>query len=1301
MDENAKEYLYEQLEQIVQYSVKEDKEELISKEKFMEMTGAECLRYVFEYRDNNEPYEFNGEKGEAYIQVPNIDLSNEDLNDVILRGFILSHPENDDEVISSINFANTGITLDLNSILENQTEQTGTTNKRIIDFSQCNFEGCTIYGILPDEYQSETAKITDGYEVRGREKLGEEYTERREKLHDVQAPKTLSRRAYERLTDGRDFSRLNGITDATEIHLEDFDFDTNDEQGLGEMYQTLYGELETRENLNGIYTNMNLSSEFIRDTYKKLTSEYAKGKFLQELIRQGKELDFVKEKFNELDYSNKKEVLQELVGQEKEFEFVFENARYIQDEETKKKVKEQAQQRGISEKKMEWQLNPNGDNLLEIIDEDIEFVKSKFDGLYGREDKSRVLQELVRQGKEFEFVYKNVRYIQDEETKKKVKEQALQRGISEKEIDLKFNPNVVNLLEFIDEDIDFVKEKFKELNYYGKGEVLKELIRRGKELEFVKSKYAELYEYEGRREVLKELIRQGKDLDFIKSKFDEAYSYEDKRVILQELVRQGKEFKFVYKNARYIQDEETKKKVKEQALQRGISEKKIKFQLRPDGSNLLEIIDEDIDFVKSKFSKLYYDKDKAQVLKELVRQGKEIEFVKKKFNEFRVRSEYEKCQVLQELLRQGQELDFVKKKFDELKGYKGLLLLELVLHGKEIDFVKKEFYWIKSEYKALILQELIRQGQELNFVKEKFKEGDFQIKRKTLQELARQGQELDFVKEKFKAIDSFGNGLVLEELAEQGQELDFVKSKFDELDDNWDKAQVLEELVRQGKEFEFAFENAIYIQDEETKKKVKEQAQQRGISEAKIEWQFNPNVDNLLECIDEDIDFVKENFESLENKDKNQVLEELVRQGKEFEFVLKNIRYIQDEEIKEKVKEQALQNGISEKKIELQFDPNVDNLLECIDEDIDFVKENFESLANKDKNQVLQELIRRGEHQELVDEYWRYIEGIGIIEINSNQFRNIVGCGEKETKELIKLIKSENSQVSQTVSLTNLIRKKAILASCGIDIKDALKNRTLMQTSPVVLYAKKRYYESVGQPTNISNLGMSRAKFENMSGKTLTGICNEYVFSDRYDNLKDTVVEEINKEIQEQKEKKAKQSENMPNQQQSRIEAKSNSKAHKVNPVVSTFLQTQVGISETQEQKLGEWLQRFNYDIYSQNVEEDLALKKQILDQFGVTSQAFGMSCKILTIPLKTLYARAQFLKDIGEKVTPANLMATLGANGDIFAQKYGSYFMEEKSEQDAQYIMNVENATNENYPMPKTKEEIIRKIKEMEEKQK
>ena len=76
-------------------------------------------------------------------------------------------------------------------------------------------------------------------------------------------------------------------------------------------------------------------------------------------------------------------------------------------------------------------------------------------------------------------------------------------------------------------------------------------------------------------------------------------------------------------------------------------------------------------------------------------------------------------------------------------------------------------------------------------------------------------------------------------------------------------------------------------------------------------------------------------------------------------------------------------------------------------------------------------------------------------------------------------------------------------------------------------------------------------------------------------------------------------------------------------------------------------------------------------------------------------------MKDIGEKVTPANLMATLGANGDIFAQKYGSYFMEKKSEQDAQYIMNVENATNENYPMPKTKEEIIRKIKEMEEKQK
>ena len=1145
MDENAKEYLYEQLEQIVQYSVKEDKEELISKEKFMEMTGAECLRYVFEYRDNNEPYEFNGENGEAYIQVPNIDLSNEDLNDVILRGFILSHPENDDEVISSINFANTGITLDLNSILENKTEQTGTTNKRIIDFSQCNFEGCTIYGILPDEYQSETAKITDGYEVRGREKLGEEYIERREKLHDVQAPKTLSRRAYERLTDGRDFSRLNGITDATEIHLEDLDFDTNDEQGLGEMYQTLYGELETRENLNGIYTNMNLSSEFIRGTYKKLTSDYAKGKFLQELIRQGKELDFVKEKSNELDYYNKKEVLQELVGQEKEFEFVFENARYIQDEETKKKVKEQAQKRGISEKKMEWQLNPNGDNLLEIIDEDIEFVKSKFDGLYYGYEKSQVLQELVRQGKE----------------------------------------------------LDFVKEKFESLVGKDKYQVLQELVRQGKELDFVKENFDELNgEYE-KSKALQELIRQGKELDFVKSKFDELNDGYGKSQVLQVLMRQGKE----------------------------------------------------LDFVKSKFDGLHDEYDKRQVLQELIRQGKDLDFVKSKFDGLYYGDK--KCQVLQELIRQGKELDFVKSKFDELNdGY-----------GKS-QVLQEHSY----EYKSQVLQELIRQGKELDFVKSKFDELN----------------------------DGYGKSQVLQELVRQGKELDFVKENFESLA-NKDKNQFLEELVKQGKEFEFAFENAIYIQDEETKKKVKEQAQQKGISEAKIEWQFDPNVDNLLECIDEDIDFVKENFEGLANKDKNQFLEELVRQGKEFEFAFENAIYIQDEETKKKVKEQAQQRGISEAKIEWQFNPNVDNLLECIDEDIGFVKENFESLEKKDKSQVLQELIRRGEHQELVNEYWRYIEGNQIIEIDSNQFRNIVGCGEKETQELIKLI--ERSQIS----LTELIRKKAILASCGIDIKDALKNRTLMQTSPVVLYAKKRYYESVGQPTNISNLGMSRAKFENMSGKTLTGICNEYVFSDRYDNLKDTVVEEINKEIQEQKEKKAKQSKNMPNQQQSRIEAKSNSKAHKVNPVVSTFLQTQVGISETQEQKLGEWLQRFNYDIYSQNVEEDLALKKQILDQFGVTSQAFGMSCKILTIPLKTLYARAQFLKDIGEKVTPANLMATLGANGDIFAQKYGSYFMEEKSEQDAQYIMNVENATNENYPMPKTKEEIIRKIKEMEEKQK
>ena len=846
MDENAKEYLYEQLEQIAQYSVREDKEELISKEEFMGMTGADCLKYVFQYRDSNEPYEFNGEKGEAYIQIPNMDLSNEDLNDVILRVFILSHPENDDEVISSINFANTGITLDLNSILENKTEQTGAITKRIIDFSQCNFEGCTIYGILPDEYQSETAKITDGYEVRGREKLGEEYTKRREKLHDVQAPKTLSRRAYERLIDGRDFSRLNGITDATEIHLEDFDFEANDEQELGEMYQILYEELEDRRNLDGIYTNMNLSSEFIKSTFQKLNGRYAKEKFLQELVREGKELDFVKEKFK---------------------------------------------------------------------------------GLYSEE----ILQELIRQGKE----------------------------------------------------LNFVKEKYEDLSYIS------------------------------RIQVLQELIRQGKELDFVKEEF-ERLGFEDKSPVLQELVRQGKE----------------------------------------------------LDFVKEKYESLYYGEDKSPVLQELVRQGKE----------------------------------------------------------------------------------------------------------------------LDFVKEKFEGLYSA------------------------------DKSPVLQELVRQGKESEFVYKNARYIQDEETKKKVKEQALRKGISEKKIEWQLNPNGDNLLKFIDEDRDFVKENFKRLTHNGRIAFLHELI-----------------------------------EKNIELAF----------------------------------------------VYENWRYVGGNETIAINSSQFRDIIGCGEKESKELIKLMESTQ------INLANLIRKKAILASCGIDIKDALKNRTLMQTSPAVLYAKKKYYESFRQPTSILNLGMPRVKFENMSGSNLIDICNKYAFFDGHGYIKDDVVEEINKEIQEQKEKKAKQSENMPNQQQSRIEAKSNSKAHKVNPVVSTFLQTQVGITEKQEQKLGEWLQRFSYDIYSQNVEEDLALKKQIFDQFGVTSQAFGMSCKILTIPLKTLYARAQFLKDIEEKITPANLMATLGANGDIFAQKYGSYFMEEKSEQDAQYIMNVENATNENYPMPSTKEEIIRKIKEMEEEQK
>lgn len=1067
MDENAKEYLYKQLEQIVQYSVKEDKEELISKEKFMEMTGAECLKYVFEYRDNNEPYEFNGEKGNAYIQLPNMDLSNENLEDIVLRYFILGHTEDNEKVVSSINFANTGIILDLNTILENQVEKNGKPSKKIIDFSQCNFDGCTMYGILPDEYQDEKKQKGDKYEIRGRENLGEEYIERREELHDEQAPGELARKAYERLRDGKDWSRLNGIAYAEEIHLEDFDFNN---WNLLSMYETFDSQIDKRPDLYKICLNIPIT----------------------------------KSRFNEV--SDKKEILYYALrygwGESDIEKILRENPQSIKFKKHIEKGK------GYEEHPMLYYAKDRNIEMVELLLRNGASINESSYISYFKPEKGRFGYHMTRWGSE---------------------EVALDAEI------------IVQLMMK-----EIADGNFKEF-----------------ERSFEASKiYYKLAEKRG--EILIELVKQGKEIKFVENEFSKIDDYEQKRIILEEMAKQGKETEFVFLNARYIKDEEIREKLKKEMQKKGISDTGIECMLDPSSNNLIKLLDEDISLAKRMVKEVSEDKNFSISGFEKGVSKRILDYLNGKKEKITgalidlAGMEYE--EVLEELLRQKRSEDIL---YLLDNGFIDYIEMRNVIYPAMGDCIMKALLSSNKEYPEAICY--MNTDEMIEYI-------DYMDKRGRLYRLEEEVDTLNY-----------------------------------DATERWEYAQ--------NRRIQERFDNSLKIWKEEKKREKIKEAQEKGISKGKAEYQIEPNGKNLSQIISEDIEFVKKQFYELDD--------------------------------------------------------------------------------DNDKSEVLKEIVKQEEDQEFVDKNWNFIIGKEEIEINSNQFRNIVGCGEKETQELIKLI--ERSQIS----LTDLIRKKAILASCGIDIKDALTNHTIMISSPDVLYAKKKFYESIGEQASISNLGVARKKFEKINNKSLFDICKEYRFLDFSGKVKDTVVEEINKEIQEQKEKKAERTERLQNQQQSRIEAKSNLKAHKVNPVVSTFLQTQVGITEKQEQKLGEWLQRFNYDIYSQNIEEDLVLKKQIFDQFGVTSQAFGMSCKILTIPLKTLYARAQFLKDIGEKVTPANLMATLGANGDIFAQKYGSYFMEEKSEQDAQYIMNVESATNENYPMPNTKEEIMRKIKEMEEEQK
>lgn len=219
MDELSREKLYSQLEEMVSANVKENAKPLISKEDFLKLSDADKLKYLFRYRD--EQTEFK-DGMEYYIELPNMNLENQDLSGLYLSKFHVSiSGEKGNIVPSIINLKDTEAVINITGIGPNdvQNDENNIQNY-ITDFSKINFIGCDIIGRLPDEIdeiQNPNFIIATTNKEKG---LPIEYIERREEHKLTPEQKSANKRAYNALAQ---FKGLKGFRGRDKIDFTDYD----------------------------------------------------------------------------------------------------------------------------------------------------------------------------------------------------------------------------------------------------------------------------------------------------------------------------------------------------------------------------------------------------------------------------------------------------------------------------------------------------------------------------------------------------------------------------------------------------------------------------------------------------------------------------------------------------------------------------------------------------------------------------------------------------------------------------------------------------------------------------------------------------------------------------------------------------------------------------------------------------------------------------------------------------------------------------------------------------------------------
>lgn len=790
MDEKSKDILYMQLLEMQEANEKVNAQNLISREEFMSLSARDALRYVFNYRDK----ETNFGNDLYFIELPDMNLEGQDLRGLYISDFYISTNDGINRIPSSINLRNTNAIINLTNIgFSEQSEDLGIKHG-VIDFEKVDFRGCELYGILIDEYETESKRKTDStITVKNKHNLDERYLKKREKHHLDDDEKKIADRAFERLLKGRALKGMVGIND----YIDLTDYDLTRVPNISDAYEEIDDRgIEFSEGLILAYAKMHFDE----------MSKNIKRKILEKSFNDS-DLEFLREHYNEIETKELRANV--IVALTRQGDVNFGKVHFYEIENEYDRA----------------------NALVTMCDYGIlTFPKLHFDEI--NENKEKVLVALANQG-ELEFVKKKFQYINDINNKYLMIQKIFETEGMPFEMTIeeyKIGKFYEKMLQKVSEnDMEFVKNHLYMLNDTAKSKVLATMLEKG-ETQFVKKYFTELGN--GKVNVIIKLWQLG-DIEFVDKHFDELKSDVRRKMLLS--VSDTGDIRFIERHYSSL-NKEDKSMLLEEMITRGVKGFFVEKHFS-DISNKLEVFTKiceqgDFEFVKKHYCEIQDLYEKEKILLALSNQG-EKDFVEENVDELIKGKSV--CHQISTLNRfKESSIDVARKKKEILgaltkeeflsKEYKGVRSYETLLYKlmfsadleledkmyiiglesfKQIDSVDK----LKIQYRKdvfgnwkiekvsknkvfyKIIDEALKQGK-IEELKSNFH--NFEYGKDKIIDTCLGNNDVEFVKQHFNELSDVKQSDIAEILAKKGDMI-FAEAHAKEVVDNVEEPKVIQD----------------------------------------------------------------------------------------------------------------------------------------------------------------------------------------------------------------------------------------------------------------------------------------------------------------------------------------------------------------------------------------------------------------------------------------------------------------------------------------------------------------------------